>query len=123
MVRVLGMVDGRQVIERDFFIFKTDQIIEIIPFSDDSDYKILFNVEIVERSGSKTIRSAEGESTYKITHQRDWFDGKTSAYLGSSSFASDEDYRYFLSFSVMPIGIQSRFAFQMNYIISREAQK
>lgn len=123
MTRVLGTVGGKQVVERDFFIFRTDQIIEIYPFSDDQNYKIIFNVEMSERTGSKTIRSTEGDSIYRVMHQRDWSQGKTSAYLGSSAFASDEEYNYFLSFSITPIGIQSRFAFQMNYTITREARE
>lgn len=121
MPRLIAIIDDKEVVETGLIMFRSGNKVILYPFSDDSEYKISINVIYdLDFRGSKTNKDADSNEIYSITHTRGWNEGLASANLSSSPFASDENYDYYLYFSVLPIGTRKNFAYQFSYNILRE---
>jgi hypothetical protein len=122
MPRVLAKIGDREVVYASFLIIPDGDEATIYPFDDDEEFLLIVKVVVDDEAKPGTRRTYDDDIT-RLTHTRHWADGGATGNLSRNSFASDEDFSYYIAFSTIPIGRQDKFAIQFNYVVSREKKQ
>lgn len=120
MVRVSAVIEGKELVYTDTFITGLDEVVTLKPFDDDNEYQIKFTirVDLDDQTSNNIFEDAEG--VLYIEHFRSKNLVLPTATRVEPSFAHDEKFDYFVSFSVMPCRAPVGVIYQVVYNVLRK---
>jgi hypothetical protein len=115
-------IAGRDVVTSGCVVAHEGEAVELFPFDDDPEYRLLVRIKYVDRIKESIINlkpDSESGASLVIT---DVFEYAHPVSTGSLNFAEDEDYEYFVTVTVLPIGTVDTHANVFTYTILRASK-
>ncbi|MCJ2020605.1 hypothetical protein MKK84_24780 [Methylobacterium sp. E-065] len=115
-------IGGWEIRRTATILSEDQQLIEVYPFSDEKEKKVIFAIEFTEdKNDFGTSASAADNSTFivkfKISFEQSIF-GSATRWI---EFASENEGKYYIKFAITVVGKIDRFTIILHYNLAWEA--